>query len=145
MSIFRRVSFLGFALVSLVVLAACGGDGDGGDGAFELPPPGEYSFEVTGTMEVQFFEEAVSAAPLALGVPQVGNVSGGLTIQLGEDGKFTIKDREGVDLVVGDLEAGPITFTQNEEKQSTGTISARSTMKSRSRRLRSRLPLELAK
>ncbi|MCH7576526.1 MAG: hypothetical protein IH822_01845 [Chloroflexi bacterium] len=123
MSIFRRVSFLGFALVSLVVLAACGGDGDGGDGAFELPPPGEYSFEVTGTMEVLFLEDAVSAAPLAIGVPQVGNVSGGLTIQLGEDGKFTIKDREGVDLVVGDLEAGPITFTQNEDRQSTGTIS----------------------
>ena len=123
MSIFRRVSILGLALVSLVVLAACGGDGDGGGEAFELPAPGEYSFEVTGTMEVQFLEEAVSAAPLALGQPQVGNVSGGLTIQLGEDGKFTIKDREGVDLVVGDLEGGPITFTQNEEKQSTGTIS----------------------
>ncbi len=66
MSIFRRVSFLGFALVSLVVLAACGGDGDGGDGAFELPPPGEYSFEVTGTMEIEFFEEEVSAAPVAI-------------------------------------------------------------------------------
>jgi len=122
-SIFRRVSFLGFALVSLVVLTACGGDGDGGDGAFELPPPGEYSFEVTGTMEVLFLEDAVSAAPLAIGVPQVGNVSGDLTIQLGEDGKFTITDREGVNLVVGELEAGPITFTQNEDRQSTGTIS----------------------
>ena len=126
MSIFHRVSFLTFALVSLVVLAACGGDGGDGDGsgeAFELPPPGEYSFEVTGTMEVQFLEEAVSAGPVTLQETETGEVSGSLTIQLGEDGKFTIKDKEGVDLVVGNLEGGPINLSQNEEKESTGTIS----------------------
>ena len=119
MSIFRRISFLGFALVSLVVLAACGGDGDE---AFELPPPGEYSFEVTGTMEVQFLEEAVSAGPVTLQETETGEVSGGITIDLGEDGSFTIKDKEGVNLVVGDLEGGPITFTQNEDKPSTGNV-----------------------
>ena len=110
-------------MVSLVVLAACGGDDDGGDGAFELPPPGEYSFEVTGTMEIEFFEEEVSAAPLALGAPMTSEFSGGITIKLGENGKFTITDKEGVNLVTGDLEGGPIRFTQNEEMPSTGTIS----------------------
>ena len=43
MSIFRRVSFLGFALVSLVVLAACGGDGAGP----ASPTPTEESRTVT--------------------------------------------------------------------------------------------------
>jgi len=42
-SIFRRVSFLGFALVSLVVLAACGGDGAGP----ASPTPTEESRSVT--------------------------------------------------------------------------------------------------
>jgi len=126
-SLFRRVWYLGFALVSLVVLAACdgnGGDGDGRGETFELPSPGEYSFEVTGTIEVQFLEEAVSAGPVTLQETETGEVSGRLTIQLGEDGKFTIKDKDGVDLVVGNLEGGPITFTQNEDKPSTGTISS---------------------
>ena len=125
MSIFRRVSLLGFALASLVALAACGGngDGDGGGEAFQLPAPGEYSFEVTGTMEIEFLEEAVSAAPLALGAPMTSEFSGGITIKLGEDGKFTITDKEGVNLVTGDLEGGPIRFTQNEDNPSTGAIS----------------------
>ena len=64
MSIFRRVSLLGFALVSLVALAACGGngDGDGGGEAFERPAPGEYVFDVEATIEFTLTEPAVSAA-----------------------------------------------------------------------------------
>ena len=65
MSNFRRVSLLGFALVSLVVLAACGGNGGGGDDsgeAFERPAPGEYVFDVEATIEFTLTEPAVSAA-----------------------------------------------------------------------------------
>lgn len=126
MSVFRRASFLGFAIVSLVVLAACGGNGSDGDGsgeAFELPPPGEYSFEVTGTMEIEFLEPGVSAAPLALGGSQIGEFSGGLSIHLGADGSITISDKDSVILRVDEVREGPITFTQNEDKPSTGTIS----------------------
>ncbi|MCH7998777.1 MAG: hypothetical protein IIA91_04760 [Chloroflexi bacterium] len=121
MSIFRRVSFLGFALVSLVVLAACGGDGDGGDGTFELPPPGEYSFEVTGTMEIEFFEEAVSAAPVAIQGSQTVDYQGSLRISLGEDGSFTLLDKDGLILKVEEAPEGPLTLTDNGG--SGGTIS----------------------
>jgi len=129
MSIYRRVWFIGFALVSLVVLAACGGNGgDGGDGdgsgvAFQLPVPGEYSLAATGTIEIDIVREEVNAAPLALGAPETGEFSGGLTIQLGEDGKFTISNEDGVLLVVEEVKDGPITLRQNEDKPSTGTIS----------------------
>lgn len=132
MSVFRRVSFLGFALVPLVVLAACGGDGGdgGGEEAFDLPPPGEYSFTVTGTIDVEFSEPGVGAVPVALGGLQGVPVEGGLRIQLGEDGNFTITGKDGVELVAGkETEAGadggslPITFRQNEDKPSTGSIS----------------------
>ncbi len=121
MSIFRRVSFLGFALVSLVVLAACGGDGDGGDGAFQLPPPGEYSFEVIGTMEIEFLEPGVSAAPLALQGAETVQYEGSLRISLGENGSFTLLDKDGLILRLEEVPEGPITLTDNGG--SGGTIS----------------------
>ncbi len=126
MSIFRRASFLGFALVALAVLAACGGNGGDGDGSeetFELPAPGEYSFEVTGTMEVQFLEEAVSTGPVTLQETETVDYEGSLRISLGENGSFTILDKDGLILKVEEVPEGPITLTQNEDKPSTGTIS----------------------
>ena len=129
MTISQRPWYLVFALLPLLALAlaACGGDDDG-DEAFELPPPGEYSFEVTGTMEIEFLEEAVSAAPLALGAPRTVDYEGSFRIKLGEGRSFTIS-KGGVVWVAGKEVEGaeggafPIKFTQNEEMESSGTIS----------------------
>ncbi len=116
----RVLAFSTLALTGvLTLLAACGDDDDE---AFELPPAGQYSFEVTGTIEVEIVREEVSAAPLAAGQRQTGEVSGGLTIQLADDGSFTIKDKEGVDLLVVDVEGGPIHFAQNEATPSSGDV-----------------------
>ena len=122
MSITRRVIFFGLALVPLLLLAACGGDDDDSGEAFQLLPPGEYSLEVTGTMEIEIVPEEVSAAPRALGQPETSDVSGNLTIQLGENGLFTIK-AGGANLVAGNLQGGPVTLYQSEVKPSTGTVS----------------------
>ncbi len=117
----RALAFSTLALTgALTLLAACGGDDD--DEAFELPPAGEYSFEVTGTIEVEIVREEVSAAPLAAGQRQTGEVSGSLTIQLADDGSFTIKDTKGVDLLVVDVEGGPIHLAQNEATPSSGNV-----------------------
>ncbi len=117
----RVLAFSTLALTGvLTLLAACGGDDD--DEAFELPPAGEYSFEVTGTIEVEIAREEVSAAPFAAGQRQTGEVSGGLTIQLADDGSFTIKDKEGVDLLVVNVEGGPIHLAQNEATPSSGNV-----------------------
>lgn len=77
MNIVKGLGLIGLAAFALAVIAACGGDD--GDDAFELPPPGEYRFEVTGTMEVEFPAEGVSAAPIALQQTETGQVSGELT------------------------------------------------------------------
>ena len=123
LSITRRGIFLGLALVPLVLLAACGDDDDDSGEAFQLPPAGEYSFEVTGTMEIEIVPEEVSAAPRALGQPETSDVSGNLTIQLGEDGGFTISAKDGATLFAVTPQGDSITFTQNEAIPSTGTIS----------------------
>jgi hypothetical protein len=93
------------------VIAACGGGGDGDDGS-GLPPAGEHRFTVTGTMEVEFLEEGVSAGPITLQETETGEVSGSLTSVFNEDGSFTIPEL-GITVDFGDQ---AITITQAEQE-----------------------------
>ena len=69
---------IALALIALFALAimACGDDGDD---SFELPPSGEYVFDITGTMEVEFPAEGVSAVATGIQQTETGDVSGSLT------------------------------------------------------------------
>lgn len=79
----KAVTFALFAIFALAI-AACGDDDDSGNGSvFELPPASDYKFnDLTGTMEVEFPAEGVSAAMAGLPQTETGNISGGLTTVL---------------------------------------------------------------
>ena len=85
MTILKRCAFAGLTVLALAIIA-CGESGDGSG----LPPAGEQRFTVTGTMEVEFLEEGVSAGPIALQETETGEVSGSLTSVFNEDGSLTI-------------------------------------------------------
>ena len=120
MNIVKGLGLIGLAVFALAVIAACGGDD--GDDAFELPPPGEYTFEVTGTMEVEFPAEGVSAAPVALQETETGQVSGEITFNLNEDGSFVVSIGDQVLFGISEVTGGPVTLTQNEDNPSTGNV-----------------------
>lgn len=112
------------ATVLAIFVTACGGDGDnGGDGALELPPPGQYQFDITGTMEIELSEELVSAAPLALQQSQTIDLGGRGTIEIGPSGgTFNIPEfglSGTFKLQDGDK---TITITQNPDQPSTGQV-----------------------
>ena len=115
----RTLKFPLFAVVlglfALVAFAACGDDDDGGGGG-EIPPAGTYQFDVTGMVEVEFPAEGVSAGPVALPQTQTGAVSGGLTIQLNDDGSFTIPELNLSATVEGNI----VTFSGRPDQPSTG-------------------------
>ena len=122
MSIFRRVSFLGLALASLVVLAACGGDGDGA--RVELPAPGEYFIDVEANIEFTLTQPEVSAA--AVGEVQVysgqGMGSTGITISTPGGGEQIIGSFGGMQITV-DINPGDdgfqIRISQQPDEEST--------------------------
>ena len=122
MPLFKRFALVGLATFALAVIVACGGDGDDGDDAFELPPPGVYRFDVTGTAEVEFPAAVVRAAPIALQETETGDVSGELTIELRPDGSFVISAGGDVILEISEVTGGPVTLSQNEEDPSDGAI-----------------------
>ena len=122
MPILKQFTLVGLATFALAVIVACGGDGDDGDDAFELPPPGVYRFDVTGTAEVEFPAAGVSAAPIALQETETGRVSGELTIELRPDGSFAISAGGDLLLEISEVTGGPVTLSQNEDDPSDGAI-----------------------
>ena len=123
MHLLKRFAFVSLAAFALAVIAACGG-GDDGDDAFELPPPGEYRFEVTGTVEIEFTEPGVSAGSIALQEAETGEASGELTFELLEDGTFVISAPDGVLMQIEEVTRGPVTITQDEDTSSDGAITS---------------------
>ena len=111
----------------LLIAAACGGDGDngggGGNGTLELPPAGEYQFNVEATMEIDLSDDLVSAAPLALQQSQTVDLSGTATFDFEPSGgTFNIPEFgiSGTITIQGD--DVPIQITENPDVPSTGTI-----------------------
>lgn len=106
----------GLAFVALATLAfaavACGGDDGSG-----LPAAGEQRFTVTGTMEVRFLQEGVSADPIALQETETGEVSGSLTAVFNDDGSFSIPEL-GLTAV---FDSDVVTISQADEP-STGNV-----------------------
>lgn len=124
MSIPRFLPLFALAAALVLLAAACGGDGDNGDGAdgaVELPPPGEHSFAVTGTMEIRIFEELVTAAPVtARGQDtQTVDVTGNATINF-ETGEFNIPEFGISGKVTVGGEDKEIQVNQNPDIPSTG-------------------------
>ena len=123
MPMLNRFALVSLAAFALAVIAACGG-GDDGDDAFELPPPGEYRFAVTGTVEIEFTEPGVSAGSIALQEAETGEASGELTFELLEDGTFVISAPDGVLMQIEEVTRSPVTITQNEDTSSNGAITS---------------------
>ncbi|MEE8347689.1 MAG: hypothetical protein V3S20_10100, partial [Dehalococcoidia bacterium] len=113
------------AILALLVATACGGDGDNGDDSgtatVELPPSGERSFAVTGTMEVRIFEELVSAVPATARqqATQTVDVEGTATINF-ETGEFNIPQFGISGKVTVGGEDKEIQVNQNPDTPSTG-------------------------
>ncbi len=113
------------AILALLVATACGGDGDNGDDSgaatVELPPAGERSFAVTGTMEVRIFEELVSAVPTTARqqATQTVDVEGTATINF-ETGEFNIPQFGISGKVTVGGEDKEIQVNQNPDTPSTG-------------------------
>ena len=84
----RSIALALFALFALAIVA-CGDDDSNSGNGFELPPAGDYVFDVAGTMEVEFPAEGVSAAAARLQQTETGDVSGSLTSIL-EGNELTI-------------------------------------------------------
>ncbi|MCH7999250.1 MAG: hypothetical protein IIA91_07205 [Chloroflexi bacterium] len=109
------------ATVLAIFVTACGGDGDGGDGALELPPAGEYQFAVEATLEIELSEELVSAAPLALQQSQTVDLSGTATIDFGPSGAtFNIPQFGISGTITIQGEDSQIQITENPDVPSTG-------------------------
>ena len=83
----KSITLALFALFALAIVACGDDDGDG----IELPPSGEYVFDVTGTMEVEFPAEGASSAAVRLHGAETGNVTGNLTSIL-EGNELTIPE-----------------------------------------------------
>ena len=119
-----RLPLLAIAATIIVLLmaAACGGDGDnGGDGALELPPAGEYQFNVEATLEIELSEELVSAAPPALQQSQTVDLSGTATIDFGPSGAtFNIPQFGISGTITIQGEDSQIQITENPDMPSTG-------------------------
>jgi len=76
------------AAVAAAALASCGGDGEE---KIDLLAPGEYRFSVSGTLEIEFLEESASAVPLGALQTHTADVSGDVTLKMGDDGSFSLE------------------------------------------------------
>ena len=122
-----RLTLLAMAATTLVLLmaAACGGDGDngsdGGDGALELPPAGEYQFNVEATLEIVLSEESVSAVAVGQLQSQTVDLSGAATIDFGPSGAtFNIPQFGISGTITIHGEDVQIQITENPDVPSTG-------------------------
>ncbi len=124
MSIFHRVSFHGFALVPLFVLAACGGNGDEDGVQVELPAPGEYFFDIEATIEFTLTQPAVSAAAVGLPLTYSGQGTGstGISVAKPTGGEKIFGRFGGMEITV-DIDPGDdgfqIRITQRPDEEST--------------------------
>src|SRR3990172_4904990 len=111
MSVFRYVFVFLLAAVAAAAFASCGGDGKKSG----LLAAGEYQFTVSGTLELEFPAETASALPMGTRRAQDTDISGDVTLKMGDDGSFefegwgikaTVKEGDGgtADL---DLKDGP--------------------------------------
>lgn len=100
--------------LTLLLLAACGDE----DGEAEFPDPGLYSSSISGTMEIEFVEARVSAAPFAQD-SEFAPVEGDIKIEFKPDGSFTISGPNDLRIDT-EIKGDTVTFTQNEEEPSEG-------------------------
>ena len=84
MSVLRRVFATVLTVAAVFALAAC--NGDGGDGDFLAP--GEYQFNVSGTLDLEFPAESASALPTGTRQAQDTDISGDVKLKMNKDGSF---------------------------------------------------------
>lgn len=115
------------AVVIITAAVACGGGGDGNGTEqpteaveVELPPPGEYSFQLTGTAVFVVTEEGVARGSVRLQADETVSLQGDLRVELSDDGTFSIP---GLNLQ-GSLGGDVVTITAS---QGEGSVSAAGT------------------
>jgi len=89
MSVLRYVFAVVLIVFAAAALVSCGGDGKKAD----LLSPGEYKLSVSGTLEIEFLEESASISPIGALQTHTADVSGDVTLKMGDDGSFSLEHR----------------------------------------------------
>lgn len=88
MTALLRSALLLIASGVFVLLAACGGGGD----EAELLAGGDYAARVSGTMEIELADETASAGLAGQARGGTSQVSGDVTLKMGDDGSFSLEE-----------------------------------------------------
>jgi len=116
----RVVAFLLAGVIAVAAAAALASCGGGGEKKIDLLATGEYQFSVSGTLDLEFQAESASAVPIGALQTHTADVSGDVTLKMGDDGSFSLEQWGISGKVEVNGDTVNITATDSPKEPSTG-------------------------